>query len=290
MIERQPLIERRAELTDFLRSRRARLSPSEVGLLGGVRRRTPGLRREEVALLANIGETWYTRLEQGLLINVSPQVLDGIARALRLNETERRHLFLLAGQAVPDQHSDSDELVSPILRRVLAAFDPNPALVRGRRWDLLACNRAAKAVFDYDEDAEPKFKNMLWRFFMDTSRRMCFPWETIGPNLVAQFRSVAARYPDDPRFLSLIAELQENSEHFRRWWAQHDVSDVSEGLKRFNHPTAGEMILDHAALLVPDYPDMRVIVYTAEPGSESARKLRELTSVVALESSGENVS
>jgi transcriptional regulator with XRE-family HTH domain len=278
MLEQRPILERRAELTDFLRSRRARLSPSEVGLLGGVRRRTPGLRREEVALLANIGETWYTRLEQGLLINVSPQVLNSIARALRMSETERRHLFLLAGQTMPDHHGDSDETVSPILRRVLAAFDPNPAWVRGRRWDMLASNRAAKAVFDYDEAAEPKTKNVLWRFFMDASRRASCPWETIGPNLVAQFRSVAARYPDDIRFLSLIAELQENSQHFRRWWAQHDVCDVSEGLKRFYHAEVGEITLDHAALLVPDSPDMRVIVYTAEPGSESERKLRQLTS------------
>lgn len=276
MIERAPLSERRAELSDFLRSRRARLSPSDVGLLDGARRRTPGLRREEVALLANIGATWYTRLEQGLPINVSGQVLDSIARALQLTETERRHLYLLASQPTPEPLVDGGEAVTPILRRALMGFDPNPAYVRGRRWDLLAYNRAAQALYGYDDSMQGNERNLLWRFFMKPRAQACFKWETIGPKIVAQFRSVSARYPEDESFRELIAELREKSEHFRRWWAQHNVCDVTEGMKYYNHPEAGELIFDHTTLDVPNCPDMRVVLFTADPGSETERKFREL--------------
>ncbi|HEV3154850.1 MAG TPA: helix-turn-helix transcriptional regulator [Candidatus Baltobacteraceae bacterium] len=273
MIERAPAADRRAELSDFLRSRRARLSPSDVGLLEGSRRRTPGLRREEVALLANIGATWYTRLEQGLPINVSSQVLDSIARALQLTETERRHLYLLASQPIPEPLIDHGETVSPILLRSVNAFDPNPSYVRGRRWDLLAWNRAANELFGYDR-LEGKARNMLWRFFMDPVCRSKYKWEMIGPRIVAQFRAVSARYPDDESFRDLIADLQENSEYFRRWWAQHNVCDVTEGMKYFYHDRLGELIFDHTTLEVPGCPDMRVVLLTAEPGSETERKFR----------------
>ncbi len=275
----QPYIdERRAELSDFLRSRRARLSPSDVGLLDGPRRRTPGLRREEVALLANIGATWYTRLEQGLPINVSADVLEAIARALHLSRSERRHLFTLAGHTIPESEEAPDEIVSDLLHRTLAALEPSPAYIRGRHWDLLAGNRAWRAALCYDPLDATERPNMLWNFFTKPESRVRHPqWETIGPKIVAQFRSVAARYPEDPAFRSLIERLQERSEHFRRWWAQHDVCEATEGMKQFFHPLVGELQLDHTALLVPDFPDMRLVVYTAEPGSESERKLQLLT-------------
>lgn len=274
------LIQRREELSDFLRTRRARLTPSDVGLLDGPRRRTPGLRREEVALLANIGSTWYTRLEQGLPINVSIDVLEAIARALRLSQTERRHLFTLAGHQIPEtQDAPNDEFVSDVLRRTLDALNPAPAYIRGRRWDLLAFNRSWRATLCYMPRDEEVPRNLLWSFFMNPTSRERHPqWEAIGPNIVAQVRSVAARYPDDAKFRALISELQVQSEHFRRWWAQHDVCDATQGMKHFFHPEVGEMILDHTTLFVPDFPDMRLIVYTAEPGSESERKLHLLTS------------
>lgn len=274
--------ERRAELSDFLRSRRSRLTPSDVGLLDGPRRRTPGLRREEVALLANIGSTWYTRLEQGLPINVSTDVLESIARALRLSRSERRHLFTLAGHQVDESQDARDEVVSDLLRRTLRALEPNPAYIRGRHWDVLAFNRAWLAALSCDPNVAVENTNLLRMFFTNPAARVRHPqWETIGPKIVAQFRSVAARYPEDPVFRSLIAEMQECSEHFRRWWAQHDVCDVTEGLKQFFHPEVGELILDHTTLFVPDFPDMRMIVYTPEPGSESERKLHVLFDVAA---------
>jgi transcriptional regulator with XRE-family HTH domain len=284
MIQPTVQLERRSELTDFLRTRRARLSPSDVGLLDGARRRTPGLRREEVALLANIGSTWYTRLEQGLPINVSPQVLDSIAQALRLSETEREHLYILAGQPAPERIDENDETVSPLLQRTLDALNPNPAYIRGRRWDILANNYAARVVWGEMDSNGPFARNVLWRFFTEPTMRCLYPhWEEAGPRLVAQFRAVAARYPDCPSFQTLIAALHDRSEAFSRWWAQHNVCNVTEGLKHVNHPEAGEMVLDHTTLYVPDHQDMRVIVFSAEPNSESERKLRALVLGEALQ-------
>ncbi len=268
-------IERRSELSDFLRTRRAKIVPSDVGLADGARRRTPGLRREEVALLANIGTTWYTRLEQGLPINVSAEVLDGISRALRLTSDERRHLHLLAGltTTVSPPH---EEHVSELVRRVLAALEPSPAYVRGRRFDLLAWNRSADALSDFSGAAGPA-RNMVWRLFRDptTQCRLGDP-ECAKRRIVAQFRAVAAKYPHDPAFTELIEELRLTSPEFKELWAQHDVLGSTDGLKRYVHPDLGELILDYTNFDLPGDADMRMIVLTAAPGSESEGKLRRL--------------
>ena len=277
--------ERRAELSEFLRTRRARLMPSDVGLIEGRRRRTPGLRREEVALLANIGATWYTRLEQGLPINVSSDVLDAIGRALQLSRSERRHLFTLAGHALDETHDAPDEQVSPLLRRTLDAFNPYPAYVRGRHYDMLAFNDAWRAALCYRPSDEWERRNMLRSFFLEAESRVRHPqWEQVAIKIVAQFRSVAARYPDDPEFRAIVSELQDKSEAFRDAWARHDVYEANEGLKHFFHQKVGDLFLDHVSLVVPDYPDMRLIVYTAEPGSESEGKLLSLTAGTARRS------
>lgn len=272
--------ERRAELTDFLRTRRARLVPEDVGLISGSRRRTPGLRREEVALLANIGSTWYTRLEQGLPINVSAEVLESISKALQMTDVERQHLFTLASVPFPDRVDPQDEAITPQLRRVVDALYPNPAYVRGRRWDVLAANKAAQSVFGINDPQIGPKVNMLFRFFTNTESRICYPkWEEIGPKVVAQFRAIAARYPDDERLRALVSTLQERSEHFRRWWAQHDVYEVTQGFKQFYHPAVGELTLDHVVLAIPDFADVRLVAYSVEPGSESERKLHELVAM-----------
>jgi transcriptional regulator with XRE-family HTH domain len=269
-------IERRHELSDFLRTRRAKVMPSDVGLADGARRRTPGLRREEVALLANIGATWYTRLEQGLPINVSADVLAAIAHALRLTSDERRHLYLLAGLPLTIASQD-EERVSDLVRRVLDALDPSPAWVRGRRWDILAYNRSADAVYGFSAATGPE-RNMLWRLF----RRGSMPCMLGDPECtmrrcVAQFRAVAAKYPNDSAFTELIDDLLTNSPDFKRLWAEHDVLGSADGLKRFIHPELGELILDHTSFELPGDGDMRMTVLTAEPGSESERKLQLLS-------------
>ncbi len=272
--------ERRAELTDFLRTRRARLVPEDVGLISGGRRRTPGLRREEVALLANIGATWYTRLEQGLPINVSGEVLESISKALQLTDVERQHLFTLAGVPNPERVDTQCEAVTPQLRRVVDALYPNPAYVRGRRWDVLAANKAAESLFGiYDVQVGPQI-NMLHRFFTNPEARVCYPkWHEIGPKVVAQFRAVAARYPEDEQLRALVSSLQERNEHFRRWWAQHDVYEVTQGFKQFYHPAVGELTMDHIVLSIPDFADVRLLAYSVEPGSDSERKLHTLVAM-----------
>lgn len=268
--------DRRLELSDFLRTRRAKIAPSDVGLADGARRRTPGLRREEVALLANIGTTWYTRLEQGLPINVSAEVLDGICRALRLTSEERRHLHLLAGVPLVIAPQE-EETVSELVLRTLEALNPNPAYIRGRRWDVLAYNRAADALSDFSS-ATGKARNIIWRLFCDP--RM--PYRLGDPacmkrRAVANFRGVAAKYPNDPHFTELIDELRATSTDFRELWAQHDVMGAAEGLKRYLHPDVGELILDYTAFEIPGDGDIRMVVLTAAPGSESERKLKLLT-------------
>jgi hypothetical protein len=267
--------ERRSELSDFLRTRRAKIVPSDVGLADGARRRTPGLRREEVALLANIGATWYTRLEQGLPINVSADVLAGISRALRLTSDERRHLYLLAGLPLTVTPQEG-ERVSELVGRVLAALDPSPAYIRGRRWDILAWNRSADALSDFS-GATGRSRNLVWRLFRDPASicRLGDP-ECTMRRCVAQFRAVAAKYPHDPAFAELIEDLRVSSPEFRKLWAEHDVLGSTEGLKRFVHPKLGELILDHTTLELPGDGDMRMVVLTASPGSESERKLRLL--------------
>ena len=269
------LADRRLELSDFLRTRRAKVAPSDVGLPDGARRRTPGLRREEVALLANIGATWYTRLEQGLPINVSADVLEGISRALRLTSEERRHLYLLAGAHLAVAPRE-EETVSELVLRTLEALNPCPAYIRGRRWDVLAYNRAADALSDFSS-ATGKARNVIWRLFNDPGipYRLGDP-ECMKRRAVANFRAVAAKYPNDPQFTSLIDELRSTSSEFRELWAQHDVMGAAEGLKRYIHPELGELILDYTAFELPGDDDIRMIVLTAAPGSESERKLRLL--------------
>ncbi|HKU67387.1 MAG TPA: helix-turn-helix transcriptional regulator [Candidatus Baltobacteraceae bacterium] len=265
----------RQELADFLRTRRARLRPSDVGLLNGTRRRTPGLRREEVALLANIGVTWYTRLEQGAPINVSPGVLTSIADVLQLTDHEREHLFVLSGHRAAEATIAETERVSEVQQRVLDALDPNPAVIRGRRFDVLAWNRAACAIFGDYTAKDVWHRNSIWRFFMDPTARTCMPRShEAASNVVAQFRAVAAKYLGDPGFQELIDVLLEGSPDFRRHWSQHDVHGTTDGLKHLYHPLVGELRLEYTSLAVPGAPDMYLIAYTTAKGSEEERKLR----------------
>ena len=274
-------VERRHELSDFLRTRRAKIVPSDVGLADGARRRTPGLRREEVALLANIGTTWYTRLEQGLPINVSADVLAAISRALRLTSEERRHLYLLAELPLTIA-AQEDERVSELVLRVLDALEPSPAYVRGRRWDVLAYNRSADALADFSSQTGLG-RNIVWRLFRDEKSQCRYgDLQCIMRRCVANFRTVAAKYPSDPAFTELIEDLRANSPDFKQLWAEHDVLGSTEGLKRFLHPELGELILDYTGFEIPGDGDMRMVVMTAQPGSESERKLRLLAPAAAV--------
>jgi transcriptional regulator with XRE-family HTH domain len=263
--------ERRQALADFLRKRRALLSPADVGLPPGLRRRTPGLRREEIAQLANIGISWYVWLEQGRDVHPSPQVLESLAQALRLTLNERRHLFLLAGQPLPPPAAPLEESASPALQQVLDDLNPSPAYVLGRRYDYLAWNQAADRLFAISE-ASPRYaRNLIWRLFTSPTMRERPNWEQIARSTLAEFRTANARYPGDRWFEELIENLKQVSPDFCRWWPHHDVRSALDGHKIIEHPALGYLEFEHITLQVLSNPDIRIMIYT--PLAETRTKL-----------------
>ncbi len=268
---------RRAELADFLRNRRASLKPEDVGLPNGGRRRTPGLRREEVAQLASVGATWYTWLEQGRDVRASLDVLEGLARALRLNQAERTHLVLLGRGEEPPPCKSPAERVSPTLRRLIENLGANPAYILGRRWDYLAWNDAASALLG-DLAAIPRAsRNHAWLTFTDPARREMFTdWERSSRLLVAKFRADHARHLGDPAFESLIAALRKTSPEFSRAWDRHEVSQSGEGRKDLRHPTAGMLSFSHAVFHPAEFSEQRLILYSPLPDHDTPAKLAAL--------------
>ncbi len=268
---------RRAELADFLRKRRAGLSPAAVGLPDGGRRRTPGLRREEVALLAGVGTTWYTWLEQGRDVRASLEVLEAISTALRMTPAERTHLVLLGRGEEPPPCKFQAEQVSPTLRRLVENLGPNPAYILGRRWDYLAWNRAASALLG-DFGAIPEHtRNHLWLMFMDPLRREMFDdWEQTSRLAVAKFRSDSARNIGDPAFEELEQALRKSSREFCQAWKRHEVARHGEGRKQIQHPTAGRLVFEHAVFHPVEASEQRLILYSPLPEHDTAAKLAKL--------------
>jgi transcriptional regulator with XRE-family HTH domain len=264
----------RAELGRFLKSRRARIPPAALGLRGGSRRRTPGLRREEVADLAGVGLTWYTWLEQGRAIRVSPEVLAGIARALQLEAAERAHLFRLAGHAPPATEAAA-AAVSPRLQRVLDCWDPFPAHVAGRRRDILAWNRASEALNGWSRLADDRRNVLWWVFMVPTVRRLLVDWEQEAALAVAAFRAEAGRALGEPDYRELVAELLEGSPDFAAVWARQDVRGRQEGLHRFAHPELGRFDLEFTPFRVAEQPSLRLYLYTPADDGRSESVLRQ---------------
>ncbi|MET9085001.1 helix-turn-helix transcriptional regulator [Streptomyces sp. NPDC004237] len=274
-------LDRRAELSEFLRTRRARLLPSDVGLPDfGRHRRVPGLRREELAQLAGVSVAYYTRLEQGNGRNVSAEVLDAIARALRLTDAEHAHLMHLAkGKQHKKKGSARPQQVRPSLAQLLAAMDGVPAYIVGRRSEILAWNPLAAAVFgDWGELPAAERNWARLTFLRPDYRELFVDWEQKAIDIVCQLRMDAGCYPDDPRLSALVGELSVKSEEFRRLWATHDVKEKSHGLKRMRHPLVGELSLNFESFRMPDDADQALVTYHAEPGSASADALRLLAS------------
>jgi transcriptional regulator with XRE-family HTH domain len=257
--------ERRLAFADFLRKQRAHLSPTDVGLPPGLRRRTPGLRREEVAQLANIGSSWYVWLEQGRNVHPSAQVLESLAQALRLTPNERRHLFLLAGQPLPAHAFPAEERASPLLQQVLDDLNPIPAYVMGRRWDYLAWNRAADSVFTISNGLPPYTHNLVWQIFMNPISQTCFPdWEQKTRGILAEFRASNSCYPGDRWFEELIEDLKQASADFCRLWPHHDAPRSMNGHKTMEHPALGHLEFEHITLQFPGDPDIRIMIFTPD--------------------------
>ncbi|HEY6887106.1 MAG TPA: helix-turn-helix transcriptional regulator [Solirubrobacter sp.] len=268
-----------AELGDFLRTRRARLQPHDVGLPDYGRRRVPGLRREELAQLAGVSVDYYVRLEQGRDIQPSDSVLDAIATALRLDDAERAHLFTLVRPRKRARRRPA-ERVRPGVQRLLDRIE-FPAFVLGRRMDVLAYNALGAALFGGFIE-----RNAMRAIFLDEgSRTLYADWEQVAAESVAYLRLSAGEDPDDAELVELIGELALHSDEFRRLWARHDVKSKSFGVKTFVHPQFGELVLDYESLRLPDSAQV-LVTYTAAPGSPSDTALQLLATLSREEQRG----
>ncbi len=269
------VVDNRDDVRQFLATRRARITPQQVGLpVHDSSRRVPGLRREEVAVLAGVSIDYYTRLERGNLTGVSASVLEAVARALQLDEAERSHLFELA-RAANDTPSTrrrrpTPQRVRPGMQRLLDAMTDAPALVRNARLDVVAANRLGRALFS-PAFADPATPTNLARFtFVDDQATEFFPdWDDVANATVALLRIQAGRDPGDRNLSDLVGELATRSDEFRVRWAGHNVRLHDHGDKRFHHPVVGDLTLSFEELPLPADTDLTITAYTAEPGSAS---------------------
>jgi len=276
------------EIRDFLVSRRARITPEQAGLPAyGGNRRVAGLRREEVALLAGVSIDYYVRLERGRAPGASESVLEGIARALQLDEAERAHLFDLARAAgapaaARAPRRPAAQQVRPSVRRILDSMTTTPAYVRNARLDILAANQLAAALFApiLTDPAQPA--NTARFLFLDPAAPAFYPdWERQAQDVVAMLRTEAGHTPHDKALSNLIGELSTRSEHFRTWWAAHNVRFHRTGTKRFHHPVVGDLTLTFEALDLAADSGLRISAYSAEPGTPSDDALRLLATWAA---------
>ncbi|MFD9001553.1 helix-turn-helix transcriptional regulator [Streptomyces sp. NPDC059582] len=270
------------ELGEFLRSCRGRLDPADAGMPKTARRRVPGLRREELAQLAGVSVDYYTRLEQGRSRTASPEILESLAVALRLDDTEHAHLFDLANRRPlqPRQSTPSPaEHVTPAVRRLLATLDAAycPAFVLGRRTDVVAANLLSRALIA-DFDAMPANERNQTRFlFLDPAAvELYADWETVAADTAAMLRMDAGRHPEDRQLAELVGELAVRSERFRAHWAERRVHERTEGTKGYHHPVVGDLTVTYQALALPGDGDQTLFIYSTEPGSASETALRLL--------------
>ena len=270
-----------AEIREFLTSRRGRITPQQAGLsLYGRKRRVAGLRREEVALLADISVEYYTRLERGNARGVSDEVLDAVSRALQLDEAEHAHLLDLvriANVQRGPRRSRGSQQVRPSIRRIVEAMSSIPAFVNNGRHDILYANPLAQALYSEhfrDPVAPPNTARFL---FLDPRARTFYPeWDSVAHDVVAALHGEAGRSPYDRALSDLIGLLSTRSEEFRVLWASHDVRFHRSGTKRFHHPLVGDLALAYETLPLPADPGLALVTYSAEPGSPSEAALREL--------------
>jgi transcriptional regulator with XRE-family HTH domain len=273
-------MDRRAELTEFLKSRRARVQPEELGIkVYGGRRRVPGLRREELAQAAGVSADYYVRLEQGRADNVSEEILDAVANVLELTGDERKHLAALAKPRRRRARRRTVQRVRPGVQRLLDALTDVPAFVLGHRMDVLAWNRPAAALVADFEALPARERNVPRMVFLDPSARDLYPqWDAVAAESVDYLRMYAGRAPEDPELAELVGELSIHSPEFRELWARHDVVDKGHGTKVLRHPVVGEISVAYETLQLPGDADQLLVTYTVEPGSPSEQNLRLLAS------------
>jgi transcriptional regulator with XRE-family HTH domain len=267
----------RQELAEFLGSRRRQVDPRSVGLPSGGNRRTPGLRREEVALLAGVSHTWYTWLEQGRDIRPSRQVMDALARTLRLSPAEHDYLLRLSGHGATATDRDADGMPAHV-QRLLDALSPSPAYVITADWSIVGWNRAYERFYPGVAAVPAEQRNLLWLVFTDPAvGALLGDWATDSRRFLTQFRAEVGPRLADPGVIDLVARLEAASTHFREGWASRDVDRFTSGERRFEHPEVGTLLLEHHQLTPADAPGMHLVVYTAAEGSDAAARLARLS-------------
>lgn len=264
---------RRGELGEFLRARREALQPEDVGLPPAGRRRTPGLRREEVALLAGVSVTWYTWLEQGRRINASRDVLVALARTLQLDDAGRTHLLALASGGALGAVERIVEAPDAVVRLITSML-PAPAYVMGPRWEIVAWNAAEERLYPMLHTLPDADRNLLWVMFCEPSARtLIADWEDRARSTLAEFRASTSLLFADPQLIDLIARISALSPEFATWWPQHDVAGFQTRLRRYNHPRAGSLVFEYQQLIPSEWPHLRVICQLPLPGDDSAQRL-----------------
>jgi len=282
-------MDNRSEVREFLTSRRARVNPEDVGLPAGTNRRVEGLRRSEVAALAGVSVEYYTKLERGAISGASPEVLDALARALRLDDAERAHLFDLAHAASPvarppRRRSPKTWTPHPSLAWTLAAVTAGPAFVRNGRMDLLAANTLARAFYMDVYDMPGSAPNLARFTFLEKRAHDFYPdWDSFAEVTTSILRTEAGRDPHNKELHDLIGELSTRSTEFRHLWSTHDVRHHGTGFKTFHHSVVGEMTLAYEGLDMESEPGLTLTIYTPEPGTPSAERMQLLASWAASE-------
>lgn len=277
----------RSEVREFLSTRRARLTPDQAGLPAyGGNRRVPGLRREEVSLLAGVSVDYYTRLERGDLSGVSDSVLEALARALQLDDAETAHLFDLSRAAnaspIARKPRKKAQSIRPSIQRLLDAMTGAPALVRNNYFEYLGANTLGRALYA-PVFTEPVPNSARFAFLNPAAQDFYVDWEQVTQDLVAAMRGEAGRNPYDRKFSDLVGELSTRSERFRTLWAAHNVRYHRSGVKRLRHPIVGELEIVYEAFELPADPGLHLSTYTAEPGTPSEEKLKMLASWAATD-------
>ncbi|MFN4281063.1 MAG: helix-turn-helix transcriptional regulator [Alphaproteobacteria bacterium] len=267
------LIRNRLGLAEFLRARRERLQPADFGLPTVGRRHTKGLRREEVASLAGIGLTWYTWFEQGRDIRVSTAFLDNLARALRLNSTERSYLFFLAGHQSGEREAIDSMAVAPSLRRLIEGLGPRPAYLKNMRWDVLAWNAAARFAFGDFAETAPERRNIVWLTFAESRfRDSMADWETDARRLIARFRADYAKISADDVLRRLLDDLDAISPDFRRLWRAHDVYEKGDGMRLVAVPGVGAIDFDYTICKIGEADQIKAVIYAPNPDGANAER------------------
>ena len=265
------------ELGDFLKTRRAKILPSQVGLHADTRRRTPGLRREEVAHLAGIGLTWYTWLEQGRPIHVSTAILDSLSRILLLDRQEQIHLYSLANQPIPTGIPEQQGAVSPLLQHVIDSLILCPSFIADWRWNVVAWNQAACAVLGDFLKMNARQRNVVWAMFTENYFKLLYDhWDVHAKSLLGRFRATCGKFIEDEWLNRFIEDLKTESPEFKLWWPLHDIQNDSGVYKALNHPVSGRLNFESSCFDVPDASGLRLFVHVPMPGTDTAGKMKAL--------------